>query len=200
MTTFTQGKRSLLPTKATLISACVWAVLIGIVCVYPGELQWSLKNLGGALRGRFAAPPEKMFLDAAIKQMDSGEKAKALLLQAEAIDPNLSTKYYLAVLALENDNVREAERLLLELLQIDETHLNSYLLLIELYSEAGRHLLAQEIATRGVDVFQERATLYDPIPSRIQRAEFRKSVNLHKQFENAGNILREKLSRFETVN
>lgn len=191
----------MLVTKATLVSVCVWAVLIGIVGVYAGELQWSLENLGGALRGRFTAPPEKMFLDAGIKQMRSGDnKARNLLLQAEAIDPNLPTKYYLAVLSLEDSDVPEAERLLLALLQIDETHLDSYLLLIQLYGEAGQHRLAQEIAARGVRVFQERATRYQPIPSRIQGAEFRKSVKLHERLENAVKILQEKLSKSETIN
>jgi tetratricopeptide (TPR) repeat protein len=173
---------------------CVWVVLIGIVTVYSGELHWSLKNFGGVLKGSIASPPEKIFLDAAIRQMDlDSDEARALLLRAEAIDPNLPSKYYLAVLSLEDDNPQEAERLLLELLQIDDTHLGSYLLLIELYSGSGRPLLAQEIAARGVRAFQERATLHDPVPSPLRIAESRKSEHVHKKYVSAAQLLQGKL-------
>jgi tetratricopeptide (TPR) repeat protein len=177
-----------------LISVCAWAVLIGTVAVYSDELHWSLQNLGGALRGRFASPPEKSLLDAAIKQMDSGgESAKSLLLQAEAIDPNLPSKYYLAVLELEDGNVEEAEQLLLELLRIDETHLKSYLLLIEIYRGSERNQLAQENAERGIRVFQERASLHTPMPSQTKVAESRKSAKVHEQYESAVKVLQDQL-------
>jgi len=147
------------------VNVLLFAAALALGWVYRGQLPRAYDGLNGYLDGNLVAPLESSLHVEAIGLLQRGverDRARELLEQAVAIDPNSSTVYVLGDVLLMEGDLESALALHLRYNEIDPSFYPAYLSIASIYAAQNKPDAQREILERGVEHFRRELDNYRP--------------------------------------